>query len=81
MAYVNAAKAKPCGDCGGVFHHTAMDFDHVDSSTKKYDVSRLAHSRVSIAMISAEIAKCELVCANCHRVRTWSRQRSAMSSL
>lgn len=65
-------EGKPCMDCGGVFHFSAMDFDHVRGE-KILEVGYMAsHSRKRIL---AEIAKCELICANCHRVRTWKRRR------
>lgn len=65
-----ALKAKPCADCGGRFDPVCMDFDHRPGETKKNDVSKML-DRVD-AMI-AEIAKCDLVCANCHRLRTKKR--------
>jgi hypothetical protein len=46
-----------------------MDFDHRDPSTKGFTVSRMV-GRATIEAILAEIAKCDIVCANCHRERT-----------
>lgn len=63
---------KPCHDCGFVFDPAAMDFDHI-SDNKEFNVSSLARSG-SIKSITKEILKCELVCANCHRVRTKNRR-------
>lgn len=60
---------KPCADCNGVFHHVAMDFDHLGD--KLLDVSdMIKHGKKKIL---EEIAKCELVCSNCHRIRTYER--------
>lgn len=59
---------KPCMDCDREFPPCAMDFDHVRGDKKK-DVSSLT----TIKSITAEIAKCDLVCANCHRIRTFKR--------
>lgn len=50
-----------------------MDFDHLDGSTKLAKVSSLT----SFQQILDEAAKCEVVCANCHRLRTWERQQEA----
>jgi hypothetical protein len=73
MEFMRAQKeGRACKDCGGVFHHSAMDFDHL-SDDKVDDVAKLAAARVSDETILAEIAKCDLVCANCHRIRTWKR--------
>ena len=65
-------ESRPCTDCGGRFHHAAMDFDHVHGD-KINEVSRLSQNAASMKKILAEISKCELVCANCHRVRTFKR--------
>lgn len=61
------AKDRPCMDCGGRFPSVAMDFDHVEGD-------KIAHvgamTTASVDRLLAEIEKCEVVCANCHRVRT-----------
>ena len=49
-----------------------MDFDHVRGE-KLIDVSRLRSGRPARARLDAELAKCEVVCANCHRRRTQMR--------
>ena len=74
---VNALKTGPCMDCGGRFPPCAMDFDHRDGDTKLASVSRLIAAS-SWARIEAEIAKCDLVCANCHRIRTFERLQGAV---
>jgi hypothetical protein len=61
-------------DCGGKFHFSAMDFDHRDASTKLNLVSYLKLAANKAALIE-EMAKCDLVCSNCHRVRTWKRSK------
>ena len=67
------AKSIPCMDCGGVFHHSLMDFDHRDSETKIAGLSELTAGGRPFAMVRAEIDKCDAVCCMCHRVRTWNR--------
>lgn len=73
---VNALKrGKSCTDCGGIFPPWVMDFDHREGEIKIGSISRLAITdTVSIERIKIEIAKCDLVCANCHRQRTYERQ-------
>jgi hypothetical protein len=61
-----------CADCGGRFAQCAMDFDHRDPSTKIKNVTRMING--SIARMLAEAAKCDIVCANCHRLRTFERR-------
>lgn len=71
--YIRQIKEKyPCKDCGQHYHYSQMDFDHI-TGKKRHNLARYANSAVSIATIKDEIKKCELVCANCHRYRTWLR--------
>ena len=67
-------KDSPCVDCGGCFPPVAMDFDHVCGEKIK-SVSYLVRNSTWEAVLE-EIVKCELVCANCHRVRTKERGES-----
>jgi hypothetical protein len=75
-ALVQSLKAKPCTDCGGTFHHAAMQFDHVKTD-KIMDIARMKNNSGSTARLLREIAKCELVCANCHHIRTWRRREAS----
>jgi hypothetical protein len=50
-----------------------MDFDHREPSTKAATVTRMI-GRAGTARILAEVAKCDIVCANCHRDRTHRRR-------
>ena len=60
---------RPCQICGNTFPFCAMDYHHTDKSTKVDTVSHMIHrSRYSIADLLAEIGKCILVCACCHRI-------------
>ena len=70
-ALVNTYKEKPCMDCGQRFPPFVMDFDHVRGEKIK-SVAEMCNNR-PVAAILAEIEKCDLVCANCHRIRTQSR--------
>ncbi len=75
------AKDRPCADCGGTFHYSQMQFDHV-RGVKEFGIS--PHRRhggnvsrhggnVRLDHLLAELAKCEVVCANCHALRTWKQ--------
>lgn len=66
-------KNNPCTDCGVKYHPCAMDFDHVNPKIKVASISQLSKWRNKIEELLLEIKKCELVCANCHRVRTYNR--------
>ncbi len=83
---INTARRKPrqdhadavklaagCADCGiKSVHPEIYDFDHTGDD-KSDSVSQLM-TKGSFEAFVAEIAKCEVVCANCHRIRTRSRQ-------
>ncbi len=66
------AKAKPCSDCGGEFHVAAMQFDHVRGD-KRFNIGEATAMSPSLKTLHEEIEKCDIVCANCHAVRTYER--------
>lgn len=65
-------KKKPCIDCKIQYHPWQMDFDHVRGK-KVCNVSEMRRSPLKV--LGKEIAKCEVVCANCHRQRTYQRRQ------
>jgi hypothetical protein len=66
-------RAVPCFDCRRTFPYFVMQFDHRDSREKKYVVSQMV-GRTGTETILAEVEKCDIVCANCHRERTYQRR-------
>lgn len=71
--FLEELKDVPCADCSGRFPPECMDFDHVIGD-KRYGVGAVAH--VSRRVILEEAAKCDIICANCHRIRTRQRGES-----
>ena len=71
-AIIDAAKSKPCVDCQQTFPPYVMDLDHVRGE-KVMAVALMRTMNPDLLM--AEIAKCEAVCSNCHRYRTFRRRR------
>ena len=71
-ATILSAKNRPCADCNKLPHLWAMEFDHRPGTVKSFSISD-GESRPMAAII-AEIAKCDVVCANCHRIRTFARR-------
>jgi len=65
-------EASPCTDCNQFHRYYVMDFDHV-TGTKMNNVATMMNENAAWSRIVAEIDKCELVCANCHRDRTYRR--------
>lgn len=72
--YINALKESlPCYDCNEFFPYYVTEWDHTGTD-KEFNVSVMVHNTCSIEKIMREIAKCELVCANCHKIRTHKRR-------
>lgn len=74
------AKAAGCVDCGLVMpdHPEVFDFDHVQPGKVKPVAQWVTTG--TIDDILEEIARCEVVCANCHRIRTASRPHGKAGS-
>jgi hypothetical protein len=66
---LNALKSRPCADCGVQYPPYVMDFDHLRD--KKYNLGWAKN--LAVDTILAEAAKCDVVCSNCHRIRTHGR--------
>tara|TARA_R110000822_G_scaffold56438_2_gene142609 strand:+ start:1066 stop:1485 length:420 start_codon:yes stop_codon:yes gene_type:complete len=61
-----------CVDCGND-NDIVLEFDHVRGE-KRGNVSDMSHQSFSIETIQLEIEKCEVRCANCHRIATYERR-------
>jgi hypothetical protein len=59
-----------CMDCGGMFPPHVMDFDHRDPRAKLFSLAADKVYLKNRAVLEAEAAKCDIVCGNCHRIRT-----------
>jgi hypothetical protein len=71
--YVGLKAGRPCADCGVEFHPVAMHWDHLPGFKKEAALGFLVRLG-SRQRVLDEIAKCELVCANCHAVRSFKRR-------
>lgn len=69
---VVAAKSRPCADCGVQYPYYVMDFDHREGVLKEFSLHEI--TRVTKQAVLREMAKCDVVCANCHRERTHQRR-------
>lgn len=71
-AYIKAyLEANPCVDCGET-DIIVLEFDHIGDD-KQFSISDATRAGYGIPKIKAEIAKCEVRCANCHRKKTYER--------
>jgi hypothetical protein len=74
LEFLRQLRRVPCNDCGGTFEPHQMDFDHRDPSTKAFNVTASRAMLMKRDRLLAEIAKCDIVCANCHSIRTYELQ-------
>lgn len=72
--WLREIKDVPCADCGNKYPSECMDFDHMRD--KKYNVGNLFNGAYCLDTVRKEMEKCEIVCANCHRIRTKKRTDS-----
>ena len=70
--FIFTLKLQPCTDCKKSFHPCVMDFDHVRGK-KLFVISDGLRDAITRTRLRAELDKCDLVCANCHRLRTYRR--------
>lgn len=80
----NIKVSRGCESCGYNAHPRALGFDHIDPATKyRTRNGRVVHlsdmvtsGRYALVTILAEIAKCRVMCHNCHAVHTYDTQRA-----
>lgn len=74
-AIEEAKTDKNCMDCGVPYPPFILDFDHRPEEVKSFTISgNLNNLNYSMEQLKAEMLKCDIVCSNCHRFRTWSRK-------
>jgi hypothetical protein len=61
-----------CADCKKKYPPYVYDFDHRDPKKKKFDIAAMVSHGFGLKKIKKEIEKCDIVCANCHRIRTYT---------
>jgi len=70
---------KPCLDCKETFPHYMMDFDHRPGVIKLGNIETIARTG-DIQAVLNEVTKCDLICSNCHRHRTYMRSAGVARS-
>lgn len=63
----------PCVDCGEA-DPIVLEFDHKDETEKVDAVTQMITHNCGLKKIFAEIGKCDVRCANCHRRRTTAKR-------
>ena len=74
LEWIKEIKSAPCTDCKKKYPYYVMDFDHIGPTRKRMNVSTMVGKGYDKEPIQKEIDKCELVCSNCHRERTYRRR-------
>lgn len=67
QAYKATLSCKVCGNSD----HRVLDFHHLDRNAKEFNISNAVITGIGRKRIIEEIAKCECLCANCHRICTY----------
>jgi len=62
-------KTHPCVDCGET-NFMVLEFDHKDPHTKYMSICSMITGQKPIGLVKKEIQKCEVRCANCHKIKT-----------
>mgnify|MGYP003152885164 CR=1 FL=1 len=65
-----------CIDCGES-NPLVLEFDHVKD--KSHNISDMTNGAYSIEAIKKEMRKCEIRCANCHRIKTIERRNEKLN--
>lgn len=55
-----------CSRCDET-HVACLDFHHRDPASKEYNIGTMVYGQKKRSLIEAEIAKCDVLCSNCHR--------------
>jgi hypothetical protein len=61
--------ADKCCEICGENRVVCLDLHHRDPNTKSFTISNAYRLRVGLQTLAVEIAKCDVLCANCHRVQ------------
>lgn len=72
--FIDGYKLNSCADCLRTYPSICMEFDHTDLTQRSFDMIDALSGKYSKEMIYNEIQKCQLVCANCYRLRVRARQ-------
>jgi hypothetical protein len=73
IKYIQEYKSKhSCADCGENYPYWILEFDHLNN--KSFTIAKYKDHSICLEKIKKEIEKCEVVCSNCHKNRTFNRR-------
>jgi len=64
---------KSCIECG-ISDSRVLEFDHINPKAKSFSITRAINDTRKWENILLEINKCQILCANCHKIRTAEQQ-------
>ena len=77
-AVLSAIKvSKGCESCGFVGHPQALTFDHIDPKCKTFSIAN--YGTISWSKLLAEVAKCRVLCANCHNIHSENQSANGVA--
>lgn len=77
--YLNSLRDQPCHDCKLSWPVYVMEFDHVpERGKKRFTLANGGNWALNGKLMQEELAKCDVVCANCHKVRTYKRIQAGL---
>lgn len=79
VEYIIQLRLKPCTDCRKTYPYYVMEFDHRNPEEKSANITSIINN--SWKKIKEELVKCDVVCANCHRIRTHKRRISLIGGM
>ena len=68
-----------CVDCGER-HPATLQFHHLNSEDKVFNIGKAASRGTSLDRIKKEMQKCIVLCANCHAIRHYNMRKNNQSS-
>jgi len=71
---LQSLKNVPCKDCGIQYPHYVMEFDHLIPRNGSLTIAALSQ-KVGLKKLLELVSQCEVVCANCHKIRTYFRRK------
>lgn len=74
-ALIDDRRKSPCVDCGKSFPLVCMEFDHV-RGRKRFNLAQARWRVFNRQQVIDEMNKCDVVCSNCHQIRTHTRRQN-----
>jgi len=80
VRFIQEYKAgKKCADCGENYPYWILEFDHLQD--KDFTIAQFRSTTMSLDIVKEEIKKCDVVCSNCHKNRTFNRSLKTLDGV